>query len=268
MLLRVSVARLLVPLGVAAALLFAGSDYVGYSGAPGTHGQCAASCHGTLDGTITVSGFPTEYAPGQTYTVTLGHDSGPALWNFNASVRVGTGPQTAGLIAPGLYTETYVVASESNGVHMSTCDHDSCTFTWTAPDPGVGDVRLYVAGHQNHTNGPNTTLVLVSGQLTGVRSRKSNDRVHAHFDVQPTVASGRLSFRFGGHASSPHMVRVTDVSGRLLATLAVSGCTSGEQVALWQPLDRQGCPLAAGVYYARADLDGSRFLRKFVVPAR
>jgi hypothetical protein len=268
MLSRVSTRRIVVPLCVLAALLFAGSDYVGYSGAPGTLGQCAASCHGTLDGTITVSGFPAEYAPGQAYTVTLGHDSGPTLWNFNASVRVGLGAQTAGLITPALYTETYVVATESNGVHMPTYDHDSCTFIWTAPDPGVGDVRLYVAGHQDHTDGPNTTLVLGSGQLNGVSGPTPGPGAFSAFDLQPSIVSGRLVLRLKGQAGTPVRVRITDGSGRVIATLAVPGGAPAMQVVTWRPLDRSGRRLAAGVYYARADLAGNRLLRKFVIPAR
>lgn len=266
MLLRIGALRYLVPLCSLAASLFAGSDYVGYSGAPGTLGQCAASCHGTLDGSITVSGFPAEYVPGLAYTVTLGHDSGPALWNFNASVRVGTGAQTAGLITPGLYTETYVVATESNGVHMPTYGHDSCTFVWTAPDPGVGDVRLYVAGHQDHTNGPNTTLVLVSGQSSGVGSQKPEPGAAFAFDLQPSIVSGRLILRLKWQVSSPVRVRITDGSGRVIAALTVPGGAPARQVVTWQPLDRSGRRLAAGVYYVRADLAGSRLLRKFVIP--
>jgi len=265
---RISIPRLVVPLWILAAGVFAGSDYVGYSGAPGTLGQCAASCHGTLDGSITVRGFPAEYTPGQAYTVTLGHDSGPALWNFNASVRIGVGTRTAGLIGPGLYTETYVVPTESNGVHLQTYDHDSCTFIWTAPDPGAGDVRLYVAGHQNHTTGPNTTLVLVSGQLSGVSNPRPAAGAHLSFDLRPSIVSGRLNLRIRGPARRLIQIRITDGSGRVIDRLTLPGCASGEQVVVWQPVDQTGNRLAAGVYYASADVAGNRLLRRFVIPAR
>jgi hypothetical protein len=268
MLSRISIPRLVVPLWILAAGVFAGSDYVGYSGAPGTLGTCAASCHGTTDGTITVSGFPAQYTPGQAYTITLGHDSGPTLWNFNASVRVGLGAQTAGLLTAGLYTETYFVETESNGVHMPTYDHDSCTFVWTAPDPGVGDVRLYVAGHQDHTNGPNTTLVLVSGQLSGVSNPRPVAWVRADFEVQPSIVSDRLVISIRGPQSARVRVRITDGSGRVINRLTLPSCTSGELTFTWQPLDRSDRRLAAGVYYACTDVAGNRLLRRFVIPAR
>jgi hypothetical protein len=67
----------------------------------------------------------------------------------------------------GLYAEPYSAAAESNGVHLSSYDHDTCTFAWTVPESGAGEVRPYLAGHRNHTNGPNATLVLVSGQASG-----------------------------------------------------------------------------------------------------
>jgi hypothetical protein len=134
----------------------------GYSGAPGTSGTCASSCHGTSGGTITVTGFPTIYTPGQTYTVTVRHSSGSSIANFNCSIRTGTGSNNAGTITAGLNTETYNVTGETNGVHFTSRDRDSGNFTWTAPNTGTGTCRLYLGGLQGTTTGQNSTIVQVT----------------------------------------------------------------------------------------------------------
>ena len=66
-------------LSLAAVPAFGHATYIGYSGAPGSHGRCAASCHGGSGGSIEVSGFPAEYAPGDVYTVTVSHASGTSI---------------------------------------------------------------------------------------------------------------------------------------------------------------------------------------------
>jgi len=90
--------------------------------------------------------LPASYTPGQDYLVSVVHRGGSAISNFNASVRIGSGVQTAGTISAGYRTETYSTGEEPNGVHQSSYDQDSCTFAWAAPDPAVGVVRLYLAG--------------------------------------------------------------------------------------------------------------------------
>jgi hypothetical protein len=143
--------------------LFAHPTYIGYSGAPGALGRCASSCHGLPGGTVQVFGFPNQYTPNQAYLITVRKISGLAIKNFNASVRLATGPVNAGLISAGDFTETYNVSGETNGVHMTTLDLDSATFTWLAPNVGFGIVRMYVGAHQGlRDTGTNTTIVLAS----------------------------------------------------------------------------------------------------------
>lgn len=145
--------------------LFANPAYVGYSGSPG-RGTCASSCHGLPGGTVQVVGLPGAYTPSQAYLITIRKMSGLPIKNFNASVRIGTGSVNAGIISAGLFTGTYNVFGETNGVHMTTLDHDSATFTWTAPAVGMGIVRLYVGAHQGpRDTGTNTTIVTACQEL-------------------------------------------------------------------------------------------------------
>lgn len=144
---------------------FANPNNRGYSGAPGSLGRCSSSCHGVNQGTVQISGFPTEYVPDSTYLLTIEAISGLPIKNFNGSVRLGTGSVTAGVITAGFNTATYTVAQENNGVRLSILDRQSANFSWTAPAEGTGTVRLYVAAHQGaRDTGPNTNITLVSNE--------------------------------------------------------------------------------------------------------
>jgi hypothetical protein len=149
---------------VPAGELLAHTNWVGYSGAPGSSGTCASSCHGTMDGSIKISGFPSRYEPLQQYTVKLYRLSWRRIRQFNLSVRVGDGSENAGVISPGLNTAVYSVTGETNGVRLSAMEQDSATFVWTAPETGTGLVKLYLGGYQGYDApyGKNTTLVLSS----------------------------------------------------------------------------------------------------------
>ncbi|MBU0692901.1 T9SS type A sorting domain-containing protein, partial [bacterium] len=143
---------------------FAGPNYTGYSGAPGRQ-NCASSCHGGTNGTVQVFGFPESYTPNTQYMISLRILSGSTINNFNASCRVGTGSTNAGIIAAGNRTATYNVTGETNGVHLSQTNRDTCNFLWTAPAAGTGEVRLYVAAHQGtNMSGANTDITLVAAE--------------------------------------------------------------------------------------------------------
>ena len=146
---------------------FAHITLEGYSGAPGSNGTCAATCHGSAGGTIQVTGFPTEYEPGQTYTINVSHDGGDDITQFNASARIGDGSENAGLIEAGTNTATYNNLKESNGVNLSTPFQTTASFDWTAPEAGTGDVTLYLAGLQGGYSGLNSAVVMTATEVSG-----------------------------------------------------------------------------------------------------
>ncbi|MCB9367243.1 MAG: T9SS type A sorting domain-containing protein [Calditrichaeota bacterium] len=147
-------------------LLFARSNYTGYSGAPGALGRCASTCHGQSNGTVQITGFPTSYVPDSTYLITITAVSGSSINNFNGSIRVGTGSVNAGVISSGSNTSTYNVSQETNGIHLSANNRTSGTFNWHAPASGTGTVRLYASAHQGTSmSGANTNITLVATEL-------------------------------------------------------------------------------------------------------
>ena len=244
-----------------AAVAAAEVAYTGYSGAPATSGTCAGTCHGGSGGTVAVVGFPTAYEAGHSYVVSIVHRGGSAIANFNASVRVGSGTPTAGTITAGYLTATYSTGNEPNGVHLSSRDQDSCTFTWHAPSPGVGDVKLYVAGHQGAYGGANTVTTLTATQMSGV-SEETRRPLGLALAVEPTVATGDVRIRLSAREGSHPSLRVLDRSGRLVARIAVP--ESAQPIA-WRPVDREGRRLAAGTYLVVLRDRGERLVRKLIL---
>ncbi len=250
----------------AALLLFAAAalalpSYTGYSGAPGSSGTCAGTCHGSSGGTIAVVGFPAAYEAGQSYVVSVVHRGGSSINNFNASVRVGSGTQNAGTITAGYRTAVYSTGGESNGVHLSSEDQDSCTFNWQAPDPAVGDVKLYLAGHQGSQSGPNTETVLTASQLAGVSESRSRS-MGLTLKVTPTVSPGPFVIRVASPAGARLSLRVVDQSGRLVSRIPVS---EGKQPLTWLPLGPDGRRLRAGTYVVILQAGGVRLAAKLVL---
>jgi hypothetical protein len=236
------------------------ATYVGYSGAPGSGGSCAASCHGSSGGTIVVSGFPTEYVAGQSYTVSVTHSGGSMIKQFNGSCRVGSGSTNAGVISSGSSTATYSTSGETNGVHLTSTDIMGGSFTWVAPEAGTGEVRLYIAGHQGASGGANTNLVLTATAETS--------------DV-PTGDAALSSYYLAGNYPNPFVsetaigfalpqagfvrFEIFDMSGRLLESWG-SDEPAGPGQFTWSAADRP-----SGVYFCRMRADGFAATQKMLI---
>jgi hypothetical protein len=153
---------------------YAHTTYTGYSGAPGSKGYCS-QCHGSGTGTIVVSGVPSYYQSSQSYTITVAHNGGSPIVNFNASTRVGTSTSVAGTFAGSSNTSTYSVTNYETGVHATTANFDTARYIWTAPSSGIGTVTFYISGIQGSLNGPSTRITMSSAELT---SGVSDEIVH------------------------------------------------------------------------------------------
>jgi hypothetical protein len=243
---------------LAAPALFAEPTYTGYSGAPGSDGSCAGSCHGSGGGTITVSGFPTNYVAGQTYTITV---NGSGMSNFNGSVRFGSGSVTAGTLGAGTNTAIYHVTGEPDGVHLGGANQSTGTFTWTAPTPASQEVKLYIAGHQGASGGPNTEIVLTA-LASGVAEGPRPPAPAAAFRVEPTVATVRLNLRIDSPLDRAS-VRIVDRTGRIRARFDLA--PGVDQTVSWPLLDANGTRLGPGVYYAALQSGSQRLVQKFAV---
>ena len=229
--------------------------YTGYSGAPGANGRCASSCHGTSGGTIQVSGFPTEYIPGQAYTISVYHNGGSTIRQFNGSCRIGTGSQNAGVITAGTRSVTYNTSGETNGIHLSTTSQDSCNFTWTAPAMGTGTVRLYIAGQQGNSSGANSTINIVSNeQQSGIDDDKLIPKNHVLIANYPNPFNASTLFKFSIPVAGKLEVDIYNIVGQKVESLFNGNANSGEFSIVW---DASQFP--SGVYFCRLTVDNKAF---------
>jgi hypothetical protein len=235
--------------------------YIGYSGAPGSSGRCASSCHGASGGTIQADGFPAEYLPDQQYTITVSHSGGAAIKQFNGSCRLGSGSQNAGVIAVGTNTLTYSASGETNGVHLSTTDLESGTFLWTAPSAGSGPVTLYIAGHQGAFAGTNTTLSLTATELTtGVPRGRAASSGPLRLDGNvPNPVRARTSIRFALQEAATVTIDIFDPEGRLVESYR-NELSSGSHELSWNASGR-----SSGVYYYRVRTGNDAETRSMLV---
>lgn len=220
--------------------------YIGYSGAPGSSGTCASSCHGSSGGTIRISGFPEGYIPGHTYTITISHDGGNTIKQFNGSCRIADGARNAGVIYAGSNTQTYEVNNETNGIHFSSADQDSGTFYWITPPPGTGEVRLYIAGHQGSRSGPNSTIVLASTEQTTPIEDEISEMPDRYYISQnyPNPFNAATTIKYGIPERSHVTIEIYDILGRQVETLVDEERPAGQHQIVWHA-DNQ----PSGIYF-------------------
>jgi hypothetical protein len=255
--------RLLSALAAFVAIAFGHATYTGYSGAPGTGGTCSGQCHGSSGGSIAVRGFPASYTPGQAYTISVVHTSGSSVNNFNASVRQGTGSTNAGTIAAGYRTAVYNTSGETNGVHLSSTNKDSCTFIWTAPSPGVGNVKLYLAGHQGSSaGGANTVVTAVSTQGAGIAENRPIPGRNPSLTVRPTIITNKARIQVDAAVGTGLRLFVLDRTGRVVGRIPAP---AADVTMEWAPVDRSGRRLAAGSYVLVAMGNGLRVTRHLTI---
>jgi hypothetical protein len=249
--------------------VYAHPTYVGYSGAPGSRGTCSMSCHHmhNMTPTVTVTGFPSTYTPGQQYTIAIGHSSGMAIKNFNCSVRIGTGSSNAGTLAAGTNTSTYNNSSETNGIHFTAIDQNSGTFLWTAPTAGTGAVRLYLAALQgNLSSGADTAVVLASNEaVTGVDAGSSLPGSFSLDQNYPNPFNSSTIIKF--NLSQPGHVDliIANILGQQVYEWAGDFAQAGPVVTRWDGKSRNGDDVPSGVYFYQVHTSDGKMTRQMTL---
>lgn len=141
----------------------------GYSFAPGEN-SCT-DCHGEFqlnegDGSVTVTGIPHDYFPGQQIQLSVTTSQvGATAFGFQLTAidasgnGVGTftvpggSPPVTQVTNPGIMGRRYVEHTSAGLFTSGVNDSNTWTFTWTAPSTRVGKVRFYVAGNGANGNG-------------------------------------------------------------------------------------------------------------------
>lgn len=226
--------RILATLLVGVTVSFSHPTFTGYSGAPGSSGSCASSCHGNGTGSIVLSGIQQSYDPLKTYTLTVSRTSGSSIYNFNASSRKGTFTTVAGTFGVGTGTALYSIVGVENGVRANSDLFSSATFQWTAPAQGTGPVTLYLAGLQGSMSGQNTKVVvtLTENATSGIGRENSFHDFHLEQNFpNPFNPSTRIRYVL----PSPSKVRLSilDALGREVDVLVNKEESAGMKELTW-----------------------------------
>jgi hypothetical protein len=170
-------------------------------------------------------------------------------------------------LTAGLNTVTYSVSpQEPRGIHFTSANRDTGVFTWTAPNPGVGDVTLYLAGMQGTSSGgPNTEIALTATQSqTGVNEGTVHQPA-VWFVLRNRIVRSYLVVQLGFPERAQPQLRILNQLGARVAEIPVSPGSSLQSL-VWEPVDARGARLAPGSYFAVLQVNGRRLIRKFTIP--
>jgi hypothetical protein len=140
-----------------------GPDF-GFTGAPGDNGNCT-SCHagnvGSGPGSVSITGIPIAYTPGQTYPITVTvQQNGRQKFGFQLTV-IDAGNNRAGTLV-ALSGETQILNITGQGGRQylehtqpgtNGAGSRSWQTQWTAPATDIGAVRFFVAGNAANNDG-------------------------------------------------------------------------------------------------------------------
>ena len=247
---------------LASGFLFAKPSNTGYSGAPGSKGTCASSCHGSGKGSIIINGLPTEYEPQKTYDIVVTYSSGSKISNFNLSSRVGSSTVVAGTFTAKSNSSLYSINGTESGIHASSNNIDTAKFTWTAPAEGTGNVSFYLAGMQGSTkSGTNTKIV--AAVLEKITTNISNNEIPNELTLYqnyPNPFNPTTTISFSIPRESNVTIDVFNLLGQKIFTLVDKVKENGTYKIIFD-----GSNLAAGAYIYRIQNEGKVFSKKMLL---
>ena len=118
---------------------------IGYSNGKYNSGSSGCSCHGYNVVTVSMSGQPSSYNPGTTYTLQISV-SGSGNGGFSLDANKGTLSTGVGIMA-------VKVNSQGTSATHTTSSYRSWSVDWTAPSAGSGSVTFDVSAVSANGNG-------------------------------------------------------------------------------------------------------------------
>lgn len=255
--------RIVVALFIGATASFSHPTFTGYSGAPGSSGTCASSCHGNGTGSIVLSGIQQSYDPSKSYTLTVSRASGSSIYNFNASSRKGTSTTVAGTFGAGTNTALYSAPGVENGVRASSDLFSSATFQWTAPAQGTGPVTLYLAGLQGSMGGQNTKVAVILEENTTSGVGRENSLQDFNLEQNfPNPFNPATKIRYSLPSASKVRLSILDVLGKEVDVLVDNEETAGAKELSWTSHK------ASGIFFCRIEVEPNGDRSRRVVAIR
>lgn len=119
----------------------------------GSSGCGGGYCHGSSNtATVSMSGQPSSYNPGQTYTLSISVSAGVSGSNGGFSLDVNKGTLSTG---GGVGIMAVKVNNAQNSATHTTNSYRSWSVDWIAPSAGSGSVQFNLAGVTANGNGNN-----------------------------------------------------------------------------------------------------------------
>ena len=260
--------RIAMPLA-AVCLLLAGPAFAfssgpndGLTGAPGEN--TCTQCHGSFplnsgDGSLGVSGFPAEYTPGETYSLTVTLDDPQALrWGFELTLLEAGGASAGAITVTDSGTQSSTsgdrdyLKHNASGTYPGSTGSASWQFDWQAPEAGAGDLTLYVAGNAANNNFSTSgdyiyNASFATAELTGVGVGDAPVALRLLGNApNPFNPATRIAFVLGQDSHVSLSVFTPD--GRRVATLVDGQRGAGQHTVTWDGRDHAGQSVGSGTY--------------------
>ncbi len=253
------------------AFIISSGGITGRTGSPG-EGTCSG-CHGGGSGPTTVSlsaspSFTTgQFAPGQTYTITLTViNSAFSKFGFNAEI-LDPSNTNAGNISAGLSGVQVINATRKNVTHTAPKSGTGSApfqFVWTAPSTGTAIV--YVAGNAvdgtggtGGDAGGNTSFVLTANSSIGINEAVSSGVSGLNVYPNPVRSEFRISYNL--IESGNVKAALYNLQGQEIAEI-----TNEDQHIGLQTVNAQLPPdLAKGVYFVKISVDGRQQAQRLII---
>ncbi|MFK8160977.1 MAG: choice-of-anchor V domain-containing protein [Lewinella sp.] len=256
-----------------------------YTGAPtaggGTEGTCN-TCHNSgastygepvINVSLVADGETdpiTEYTPGQLYTVTVavGYPSTkPEAIGFSSQFLTASSPEvTAGVLgSPSTGSQITNGQGDRKYAEQSTPNTTDSLFTfeWTAPEAGVGEVKMYLAANlvdRNRSTGGDSgsTTPTIITLTEGVPSGVNNFAAIPH-RLFPNPSNGSATLQVTPPASGSYELSITGMNGQVLRNERLELTTGDTQLAV--PVEG----LKTGVYIVSLTGTDSRLVTRLLV---
>ena len=223
----------------------------GYTNSPGDKqncGHCMGADVTNVSGWISSNIPPTGYVPGSTYTIEL-NVTGSGNKGFEISPQDTSG-NLIGILTAG--AANHLVGSGKYVTHdNSDIGILNWSFSWTAPNPGVGDVNFYAAFWVEHTQ---LSTYTVSENTNGV-SQKSQLEVA----LFPDPAKDHVTLCFNHATSGNVVVEMLKQDGRKIGDIMYEFVQAGPFFQSF-PIS-----LSKGIYLVRIISGKQEAIRKLIV---
>jgi len=215
---------------------FSHNPPAGTTGAPG-EGLCT-NCHSSnalaADAFVSFQFDGSSYEPGEEYTVSL-EINDPTTRNGFQIVALDESNANAGTLENSDSETSTATVNNRRYLRQTSSGSNSgmWSFKWVAPSEDVGTVTFYYS--VNKANGNSSTTgdqILIGNSSVASAGSFIADLESKQFDFNYHIEQGQLHFEVENAKREPALVRVTDLSGRVIAAehlqTDISGKSSGK----------------------------------------